>query len=114
VQVLGEGLGAFGDLMKVSVAYEGAEPQAPERFVAKFAPQGRTALPKFVVRQTFLSECRFYNDFTIEQVLLHANVSVTAAIHRTHASHPPHPTSATHRTCSSHGSHGSRPRSTAP
>lgn len=30
--------------------------------------QGKTSLPKFVVKQAFLSECHFYNDFSVEVI----------------------------------------------
>lgn len=64
---LSEGLGAFGELIKVTLELEGAQPGAPTQFVAKFAPQGSTPIPRFLVRQTFMSETHFYNDFSVEQ-----------------------------------------------
>ena len=53
---IGEGLGAFGDLMQVACELRGALPHAPTRFIAKFAPQGQTPLPKFVVKAAFETE----------------------------------------------------------
>uniref|UniRef100_A0A7S4HEQ4 CHK kinase-like domain-containing protein n=1 Tax=Prymnesium polylepis TaxID=72548 RepID=A0A7S4HEQ4_9EUKA len=64
---LTEGLGALGDLLKVEVTLSGALPGAPTNFVAKFAPQGRTPIPRFLVRHTFMSETHFYFDFDVEQ-----------------------------------------------
>ncbi|KAL1518991.1 hypothetical protein AB1Y20_003260 [Prymnesium parvum] len=64
---LGEGLGSFGELVKVTVEVEGEMPHCPRRFVAKFAPQGELQLPLFLVRQTFLTETHFYHDFTVEE-----------------------------------------------
>ena len=62
-----EGLGALGDVLKVEVTLAGAAPSAPTRFVAKFAPQGRTPIPRFLVKHTFLSETHFYTDFDMEE-----------------------------------------------
>ena len=61
-----EGLGAFGDLMKASCELQGGLPHAPTRFIAKFAPQGRTPIPTWLVKRSFLSEAHFYNDFTVD------------------------------------------------
>lgn len=61
----GDGLGAFGELVIVNLELSGARPGAPTSFIAKFAPQGKTDLPRFVVKQTFKVEAHFYNDFTV-------------------------------------------------
>ena len=51
----------------MSITVEGGEPHCPESFVAKFAPQGALQLPKFLVKQTFVTEAHFYNDFSVEE-----------------------------------------------
>jgi hypothetical protein len=58
---LGEGQGAFGDLMLVTITCDGARPDAPMRFVAKFSPRKAVSLPKVAVKAAFTNEAHFYN-----------------------------------------------------
>ena len=66
MQAIGEGQGAFGDLVLVTVTFEGGRLNAPTTFVAKFAPACSGRLKRLETRVIFLNEAHFYNDFTIQ------------------------------------------------
>ena len=56
----------MGVICLVTLVYsENAPSTAPRKMVAKFSPQGKAPLPKFVMRAVFKAESHFYNDFTI-------------------------------------------------
>jgi hypothetical protein len=40
-------------------------PSVPRKIVAKFSPQGKAPLPRFMIRAVFKAEAHFYNDFTV-------------------------------------------------
>lgn len=58
--------GVMGVIALVSLEYSGAAPGAPRSLVAKFSPQSKAPLPRFVVRAIFKAESHFYNDYTVE------------------------------------------------
>ena len=65
---IGEGGGVMGVIALVTITYNGEVPaSAPKRMVAKFSPQGKAPLPRFVVKAIFMAESHFYNDFSISQ-----------------------------------------------
>ena len=66
MKAIGEGMGAFGDLVLVNVTLEGAASHAPTSFVAKFAPECHSAMKRMETRIIFLNEAHFYNDFTVQ------------------------------------------------
>ena len=66
MQAIGEGQGAFGDLVLVTVTFEGGRLNAPTTFVAKFAPVCTGRLKRLETRVIFLNEAHFYNDFAVE------------------------------------------------
>jgi len=61
VKTLGEGLGVMGDLALVDVELEGARPNAPTGFVAKFSPL-KSSTPTFLLKNVFGAEAHWYND----------------------------------------------------
>ena len=66
MKAIGEGQGAFGDLVLVTVTFEGGRLNAPTTFVAKFAPMCTGTVKRLETRVIFLNEAHFYNDFTIQ------------------------------------------------
>jgi len=66
MKAIGEGQGAFGDLVLVTVTFEGGRLNAPSTFVAKFAPACTGTVKRLETRVIFLNEAHFYNDFTIQ------------------------------------------------
>jgi len=66
MKAIGEGMGAFGDLVLVNVTLEGAVSHAPTSFVAKFAPECHGTMKRMETRIIFLNEAHFYNDFTVQ------------------------------------------------
>ena len=79
MQAIGEGQGAFGDLVLVTVTFEGGRLNAPTTFVAKFAPVCTGRLKRLETRVIFLNEAHFYNDFTI-QVSVRVRVRVKVRV----------------------------------
>ena len=66
MQAIGEGQGAFGDLVLVTVTFEGGRLNAPTTFVAKFAPVCTGRLKRLETRVIFLNEAHFYNDLAVQ------------------------------------------------
>lgn len=62
VRPIGEGLGMMADMALLHLTLEGAQPGAPSKMVAKFAPRV-AKLPQFIVRLQLRNEAHFYNDF---------------------------------------------------
>ena len=63
---IGEGGGVMGLIVLVKLTLsENAPDSVPRKMVAKFSPQGKLPLPRFMIRAVFLAESHFYNDFTI-------------------------------------------------
>ena len=65
VKPIGEGLGMMADMALLHLTLEGAVAEAPQKMVAKFAPQGALKVPRFMVKMQLRNEAHFYNDFTV-------------------------------------------------
>ena len=63
---IGEGGGVMGVivLLKLTLS-ENAPSSCPKSMVAKFTPQGKLPIPRFMLRAAFTAESHFYNDFTV-------------------------------------------------
>jgi len=67
-KAIGEGGGVMGVIVIVTLTYSANAPDSlPKRMVAKFSPQGKAPLPRFMIRAIFKAEAHFYNDFSIKQ-----------------------------------------------
>ena len=63
---IGEGGGVMGVIVLVKLTLSANAPEsAPRSMVAKFSPQGKLPIPRFMLRAAFTAESHFYNDFTI-------------------------------------------------
>ena len=62
---LGEVMGVI--VLVTMTMTEGTPESTPRRLVAKFSPQGKAPLPRFMIRAVFKAEAHFYNDFSVEE-----------------------------------------------